>query len=180
VHAVDAATGDVRWTTTLPDFVVSSPTVVDGTAYVGCWDGNVYALDGADGSERWTATADAPISGSPAVAAGAVYCGDWRGTLHAFDAGGGDREWFLSVGNVVGSSPAVVGDVVYVVGDDDAVVAVGTEGRVRWRFEGPRGDFNASSPPVVDEGVLVCGDYPDPAVEGEREESGALFRIDEA
>ncbi|WP_323674447.1 PQQ-binding-like beta-propeller repeat protein [Halorubellus sp. PRR65] len=180
VHAVDAATGDVRWSTTLPDFVVSSPAVVNGTVYVGCWDGNVYALDGANGSERWRAAADAPVSSSPAVADGSVYVGDWSGSLHAFDAASGDREWFLPVGSHVGSSPAVVDDTVYVVGDNSAVVAASTSGRVEWRFEGPRGDFNASSPAVVDESVLVCGDYPDPDAPDDRDESGALFRLDAA
>jgi outer membrane protein assembly factor BamB len=181
VHALDVATGRARWSTTLPDFVVSSPAVVNGTLYVGCWDGNVYALDGADGSERWRAAADAPVSSSPAVADESVYVGDWRGSLHAFDVASGDREWFLPIGSHVGSSPAVVDDTIYVVGDNSAVVAASTSGRVEWRFEGPRGDFNASSPAVVDESVLVCGDYPDPNVpDGDREESGALYRIDEA
>lgn len=180
VHALDAASGDVRWTTTFPDFVVGSPSIVNGTLYVGCWDEHVYALDGADGSERWSTALDAPVSSSPAVVDDSVYVGDWRGSLHALAAATGDREWFLPVGDHVGSSPAVVDGTIYVVGDNSAVVAASTEGRVEWRFEGPRGDFNASSPAVVDESVLVCGDYPDPDVDGERDESGALFRLDEA
>lgn len=179
MHALDAATGERRWATSFPDFVVSSPAVVNGTVYVGCWDEHVYALDGADGSERWRATANAPVSSSPAVADGSVYVGDWSGTLHALDAVSGDAEWFLPVGDHVGSSPAVVDGTIYVVGDNSAVVAASTEGRIEWRFEGPKGDFNASSPAVVDESVLVCGDYPDPDVpDSDREESGALFRID--
>lgn len=180
VHAVDAASGEARWTATLPDFVVGSPTVVNGTVYVGCWDEHVYALDGADGSRRWRAAADAPVSSSPAVADGTVYCGDWSGNLRAFDAGTGDARWFLPVGDHVGSSPAVVDDVIYVVGDNEALVAVGTDGSFRWQFEGPRGDFNASSPAVVDGSVLVCGDYPDPDAPDDRDESGALFRLDPA
>lgn len=181
VHALDVGSGDVRWTTALPDFVAGSPAVVNGTLYVGCWDGNVYALDGADGSERWSTAVDAPVSSSPAVAGDSVYVGDRSGSLHALDAASGDGEWFLPVGDSVGSSPAVVDGTLYVVGDDNAVVAASTEGRIEWRFEGPRGDFNASSPAVVDESVLVCGDYPDPEVpDGEREESGALYRIDAA
>ncbi len=30
-----------------------APTVHDGTAYLGCWDGTVRAYDPADGTERW-------------------------------------------------------------------------------------------------------------------------------
>ncbi|WP_267641090.1 outer membrane protein assembly factor BamB family protein [Haloarchaeobius amylolyticus] len=176
VHAVATGDGAARWTRTLPDFVVSTPAVVDGTLYVGCWDANVYALDTADGATRWRSAADAPVSSSPAVADGVVYCGDWAGNLHAFDAASGGRQWFLPVGEHVGSSPAVAGDTVFVAGDNNAVVGVATSGRQRWQFQGGSGDFNASSPAVVGESVLVCGDL----AEDTDSNTSALFRLDPA
>jgi hypothetical protein len=49
------AGGTERWSVGTGDRVVSSPTVVDGTVYVGSYDGHVYALDaGVDGSSRDT------------------------------------------------------------------------------------------------------------------------------
>lgn len=36
------------------DSVTASAAVVDGTAYVGSWDGTFYALDAATGALRWT------------------------------------------------------------------------------------------------------------------------------
>jgi outer membrane protein assembly factor BamB len=38
------AGGTERWSVGTGDRVVSSPTVVDGTVYVGSYDGHVYAL----------------------------------------------------------------------------------------------------------------------------------------
>ncbi|HEV2450122.1 MAG TPA: PQQ-binding-like beta-propeller repeat protein [Thermoplasmata archaeon] len=41
------------WNVTLPGPVVASPTEVNGTVYVGSWDGYEYALSAANGSVRW-------------------------------------------------------------------------------------------------------------------------------
>jgi tRNA A-37 threonylcarbamoyl transferase component Bud32 len=51
---VDAETGEEQWRFTEPsDGVYSSPTVVDGTVYVGSQDGNLYAVDaGVSGSSE--------------------------------------------------------------------------------------------------------------------------------
>jgi outer membrane protein assembly factor BamB len=42
------------WFVHTADSVTASPAVVDGTAYVGSWDGTFYAIDVADGTVRWT------------------------------------------------------------------------------------------------------------------------------
>lgn len=47
------------------DAVTAPPTVVDGTVYVGSWDGNVYALDAATGHLRWRFTLDPQPAVSP-------------------------------------------------------------------------------------------------------------------
>jgi polyvinyl alcohol dehydrogenase (cytochrome) len=49
-----AATLGARWFVHMPDVVTASPTVVDGTAYVGDWSGNFVALDAATGARRWS------------------------------------------------------------------------------------------------------------------------------
>ncbi|GAB3023603.1 CARDB domain-containing protein [Natronobiforma cellulositropha] len=45
VHAVDVETGDERWTYEIGDGFDSSPTVADGTVYIGSQDGRYYALE---------------------------------------------------------------------------------------------------------------------------------------
>ena len=53
VYALDAGDGSERWSFKTDDSVNSSPTVVDGTVFVGSHDTNVYALDtGVDGSSE--------------------------------------------------------------------------------------------------------------------------------
>jgi outer membrane protein assembly factor BamB len=91
---VDAATGEQEWAFTQPsDEVDSSPTVADGTVYVGSYDSNLYAVDAATGSQEWAFTQPSDeVFSSPTVADGTVYVGsggfgDGDGTLYAVDAG---------------------------------------------------------------------------------------------
>jgi polyvinyl alcohol dehydrogenase (cytochrome) len=42
-----------RWVVHTADVVTAQPAVVDGTVYVGAWDGTFYALDLATGATRW-------------------------------------------------------------------------------------------------------------------------------
>lgn len=42
------------WVVHTSDSVTASPAVVDGTLYVGAWDGTFYAVDAATGAVRWT------------------------------------------------------------------------------------------------------------------------------
>ena len=44
VHAIDARSGDARWTFRAGAGIVSSPAVADGVVYVGTDDGTLYAL----------------------------------------------------------------------------------------------------------------------------------------
>src|SRR6478672_578036 len=42
------------WFLHTTDSVTASPSVSDGTAYVGSWDGTFYAIDVTSGAVRWT------------------------------------------------------------------------------------------------------------------------------
>lgn len=74
--AVTAATvGDlaVGWSTKGLVGVTGTPSVVDGVAYFGDWNGVVWAVDASTGAERWQATIGGWVVGAPAVADGRVY-----------------------------------------------------------------------------------------------------------
>ncbi|MBN2310947.1 MAG: PQQ-binding-like beta-propeller repeat protein, partial [Candidatus Hydrogenedentes bacterium] len=53
VYALDAGTGEVRWTFFTGGPIRLAPTIADGRAYVGSDDGCVYCLDAADGALIW-------------------------------------------------------------------------------------------------------------------------------
>jgi polyvinyl alcohol dehydrogenase (cytochrome) len=112
--------------------VSASPSVVDGVAYVGAWNGIMYALDAFSGLPRWTFDIADPnptarggfpgIQSSAAVAGGRVYFGAADANVYALDAGNGSFVWKTSLGNpdpavegaAVWSSPAVFDGKVYV------------------------------------------------------------------
>jgi len=154
-------TGDIpgseQWRFETDGRVVSSPTVGDGTVYVGSHDNNLYALDTTDGTEQWRFKIRDGFTSSPAVADGTVYAGSRNG-LYALDADGwsgsklidSPEQWrFKSGGN---SSPVVADGTVYI-GNLYAVDA--TDGTEQWHFE----VFSIYSSPTVADGTVYVGSH---------------------
>jgi hypothetical protein len=113
LYAVDAATGTQKWAFTQPSGAVdSSPTVADGTVYIGSEDNTLYAVDADSGEQEWAFTQPSgEVRSSPTVADGTVYVGSYDNTLYAVDAATGSQEWaFTQPSGPVWSSPTVVAD----------------------------------------------------------------------
>ena len=88
---VAADPGDQQWRFETDGGVGSSPTVVDGTVFVGSSDNispaHVYALDAADGTEQWRFETDDRVWSSPTVVDGTVFVGSLDDDVYALDAG---------------------------------------------------------------------------------------------
>jgi len=69
--------------------VTSSPTVADGTVYIGSRDNSVYALDAADGSQQWSFATGDRVRSSPTVVGGTVYVGSNDNSVYAIEASSG-------------------------------------------------------------------------------------------
>ena len=54
LYALDARTGQEKWSFTTFHSVVSSPAVAGGMIYIGSFDGRLYALDARTGQEKWS------------------------------------------------------------------------------------------------------------------------------
>jgi WD-40 repeat-containing protein len=147
---VDAGTGSQEWALIKPScYVKSSPTVVDGTVYVGSDDDTLYAVDAATGSQEWAFTQPSGrVESSPTVADGTVYVRAGE-TLYAVDAGAGSQEWaFTQLSRRVESSPTVADGTVYVGSDALYAVDAGT-GTQEWAFTQPYDTVWSSSPTVI-------------------------------
>lgn len=68
-----ASGGYVRWRFKTGNIVHSSPTVVDGTVFVGSADNNLYAVDVQTGTEQWCFNTGNSIHSSPTVVDGTVF-----------------------------------------------------------------------------------------------------------
>lgn len=84
VHALDPASGAVRWTFATGALVTTAPVVdAGGTVYVGTFDHKVWALDGRTGKQRWSYLAGAGIVGALALGNGSLYFGAADGNVQA-------------------------------------------------------------------------------------------------
>ena len=183
IYAVDSATGAQRWafatrgerrftapgihgaiprTERMPDpfdVFLSSPTVANGTVYIGSGDQQVYALDAATGTLKWSFATGDVVHAAPALANNTVYIGSWDRNLYALDAATGKEKWRYTTGNDttiynqigLASSPAVAGGMVFVGGRDGKFHAVSAEsGKLVWTHDNRGGWTIASrSPPSI-------------------------------
>jgi len=109
VHAVDAETGAVRWTSEVGGTIVGACALDEDGVYVGT-GADVHRLDRATGERDWTVRTDdhpqAQISASPIVVDGLVLQGTasfenmvakdeyaFRGSIAAFDTATGEQRW---------------------------------------------------------------------------------------
>ena len=113
----------LAWSFTPGDAVTASPAVVDGTVYIGSWDGFFYALDEHTGAVRWKLALDCDAMSVPQPAR-CVALG-YAATDPAVRQG--------ADGGVVTSSAAVADGVVYFGGGKTLYALRARDGRVLWK-----------------------------------------------
>lgn len=147
LHALDSATGDVRWTvagTVEPACILGTgaPAVALDTVVAGFCSGELKALRGENGRTVWedqlartgrsTAMAAlADIDGSPVVDRGRVFAVGHGGRMVALELATGQRVWERNFAGVW--TPWVSGEFIYVVTVEGEVLCITrTEGKLRW------------------------------------------------
>lgn len=136
----------------------SSPTsglVVDGTVYVGTYDGVLHALDAESGEERWRASIGGKGYGSPAVTDDTVYVmgepGDAAGdAVYALDPDTGEERWRFDTGERY-TRLAAGADGAYVAAGG-SLQALAPDSSERWRYDA---DARLTRPVVGADGVYV-------------------------
>ncbi len=176
VHAIDAATGQALWRTTVdtqPNASIwSSPVVADGTVFVGVasvakqvgFRGSVVALDAATGAVRWQAyMVPEGADGAGVFAVPAID--EARGLL------------YVGTQNAYTSIPAPYGNVISMVALDMAT------GTVAWAFNAPPND--GAMAPVDDVGFSASPNLFTAEIDGvsrdmvgEGQKSGVYWALD--
>lgn len=151
-NAQSTSGGEEIWSFEAGYMIASSPTVVDGTVYIGTT--NVYAVDADTGEEVWSSEVDVPYTppdrySSPTVVGGRLY-GAVYDTVYALNADSGAEVWSFQV-DYITSSPTVVDGTVFV--NSEGTYALDADsGEEMWSSEtGGR----ESSPTVVDGTVYL-------------------------
>jgi outer membrane protein assembly factor BamB len=138
LYALDAESGDIRWTKQLDDtpdsapggeraLITASAAVSNGHVYVGTFDGVIHAYDAASGNEVWTAETSYGLSSPVTIVGDDVFVGTTDGNIVVLDSGTGEVQWTVATPPAISSqlsSPTSVSGVVYV-GGANAVYALG-------------------------------------------------------
>jgi len=148
--------GEEVWNFSTGQNIQSSPTVVDGTVYVGSADGNLYAVNAETGEEEWSFSTDSRVDSSPIVTDDTVYFGS-ESDLYALNAESGEEKWRIKRG---GRPSGVTENRVFF--DSDGLYVVDKDSGEEFSSV----YFDSSSSAVIDGTVyLSTGGHPD-KVEG--------------
>ncbi len=157
VIAVDALTGEHRWTFKSTKHPIWTAPLVDETSvYVASLDHSLYALNRRDGSLKWSVDLGASLGGTPALVDGILYVGTFGNKVVALRAADGRELWRAEATNWVWGGPAVRDGVVYYADLAGAVFAVKAgNGQELWRRT-PGGKIR-NTPALLDD-LLFIGD----------------------
>ena len=200
MHALDAVTGELRWSFAAGDVIRWPAVVVQDTVYFGSKDHHVYALDAVTGALHWRYETAGELWVGPVVADGLVYQGPGDPHLHALGAATGELRWRYTRDAHRWSLPVVADTVVYATANRDFSNAYqrGTDlerirhhgyvsaldartGRLLWEY---RTTGDASGPIIVDGVVYVsAGDersylLEDPPESGNPAMRGYIYALD--
>ena len=92
--ALDAATGDERWSFEGSNWFWARPLVTSDTVYAATTVGTVHAIDRATGNEKWESKpTEAEIHASPVIVGGVLVVADRDGHIHGLDVANGTEIW---------------------------------------------------------------------------------------
>jgi outer membrane protein assembly factor BamB len=159
MYAIDATTGAYKWKfgTGTISFEQSSPTVNNGTVYIGGWynvpgftlKGSLYAVNATNGSLVWEKLTNTGFASSPFVSDTRLFI-TTDDNIVALNSTTGNQLWQRSV-LPNSASPVEANGMVYVgSGGTGFILAYGvTNGSELWRFPIP-GALMTSSPVVIE------------------------------
>ena len=163
VYALHAADGRALWqfpsadadSDTVETFS-GTPTLDNGSLYMGSDSGNLYKLDMKTGQSVWSKKVEGAIRGAVTVEGGVVYFGSADTHCYAVSADTGDSLWSFATNGPVTTAPVVAGDSIYFASADDSIYCLAkATGRKAWSEE-MTGD-PTNSPPVYSNGTLFVG-----------------------
>jgi outer membrane protein assembly factor BamB len=136
VFAVDAASGAVRWSADMKDWVWGAPTLDGDSVFAADIAGNVYSLGAPNGKNAWpNLQPDGPITGSPLALGKGMLVATESGTVFSYD-GTGTQLWNATIGGQIYTTPVAAGDQIAVAptGTDFLLAVLDQNGRLVWKF----------------------------------------------
>lgn len=162
LYALDAETGNTKWTypTELP--LGNSPTIDNGVVYVGGLDHRLYAINAYKGEILWSFEADAGFDTNPLVIDGKVFLGNRDGNFYAIYMEGqnsGQLAWKYQTQGPIHFSAAYKDGVIFFASDDNHAYALNAKsGVLVWKSALlPGAGFHSWWPVVYRDTVVFVG-----------------------
>ena len=159
-HAVEHATGKLRWKYETLGEIISSAAVVDGGKRIifGSYDATLYCLNAADGSLAWKFETLDRINGSPAIAGDITFVTGCDQHLRAINIKTGKEEFDMELERFLIASPGVVDYMLYVGTHEGEFLAIDVEKQeVAWRYTDETREQPIHSSAAVTGKVVVFG-----------------------
>ena len=173
LHAVDAASGDVRWRFETGAEIKSSPVVAGDLVLIGSYDEYFYGVDRATGKVRWSLQTEGPVHATPGRDGGLAWVTGCDAVLRGVRIKDGTEMLRFDSGAYTAASPAIADGTLYYGTFNNEVLAVDVDaGALRWRYEHPERHFPFyASAAITSDLVIVAGR--DKLVHGLDRETGA-------
>jgi outer membrane protein assembly factor BamB len=153
---VGAQDNTLKWSYNIGDAVDSSPAIgLDGTIYVGAFDGKLYAFN-PDGTFKWSFATGDKIHSSPAInQENTIYIGSNDGYLYAVNPNG-TLKWSNYLGQVYSPPTIDIDNTIYVGSRSGYLYAIRKDGTIKWSF-GPCGYIYSCPAIADDDGTIYFG-----------------------
>ncbi len=156
LFSLDEKSGRVLWKFTAGADLPFSPSVLNGTVYIGSVDGHLYALKATDGSLLWRFAAQnrIAITSHPYVYGNSIYISSRDHTLYAIYPDSGKKRWHFTSGGMIESSPVGFKGSLFFGSFDGKLYKISAKnGKKVWEFatKGPI----LSSPAIVNGTVYI-------------------------
>lgn len=153
------------WDFKCEDEIRGTPSLHQGTLYIGCYDNNLYALNAADGKFQWKYPTDGGIVSRPLIYENNIFFCSEDQRLHVIGARTGKLLWTYYTDGKIYSSPRISDGHIFFGSDDRDLHAVNiNSGRATWKFST---DGEIHSTPLVANEMIYFGN-----------ENGSFYGLD--
>ncbi len=171
-YAVDADTGNEKWTTRIGQpsekiedittnrnqtpgspiqAIFSSPAISENMVFFGTAYGYAYALDIKNGNIIWRNEIPGLHLANPKIYKNNLYIGSKDRHLYKLDSRTGDIIWNYSTRGEINSTPAIYDDSIFINCQDGYLYSIGIDSSLNWETDIGRPTRNS---PAVYEGIL--------------------------
>ena len=160
VYALDAKTGEVKWTGTTGYVFTAAPAISDGVVVIGDQGGNIDGFDLKTGKSLWSFSAGT-IDVAAVIADDSAYVVSEDHSVYALNITNGQQVWQYSMDDYAEFSPLLAGKLVIAANRAGHLVALDAKtGKLAWQTN--LNDTPFSQPefwPAENAVVLKIGDH---------------------